>query len=79
MTTPNRRTGRVINSDKGRPPFYARYVKQVEQEADDAGHPDDAAAALKGKGETIHADRRVARNAPCPCGSGKKSKRCCGG
>ena len=22
---------------------------------------------------------KVNRNAPCPCGSGKKSKRCCGG
>ena len=24
------------------------------------------------------AERRVGRNAPCPCGSGKKYKRCCG-
>jgi uncharacterized protein YecA (UPF0149 family) len=22
---------------------------------------------------------KVGRNAPCPCGSGKKYKRCCGG
>ena len=22
--------------------------------------------------------RKVGRNAPCPCGSGKKYKRCCG-
>lgn len=25
------------------------------------------------------ASARVGRNEPCPCGSGKKSKRCCGG
>ena len=24
------------------------------------------------------ADGRVGRNDPCPCGSGRKSKRCCG-
>jgi hypothetical protein len=24
------------------------------------------------------ADRKVGRNDPCPCGSGKKYKRCCG-
>ena len=23
-------------------------------------------------------DRKVSRNEPCPCGSGKKYKRCCG-
>lgn len=23
--------------------------------------------------------RRIHRNKPCPCGSGKKGKRCCGG
>lgn len=27
---------------------------------------------------TIRGKRRVSRNAPCPCGSGKKYKRCCG-
>ncbi len=26
-----------------------------------------------------HAAPRVGRNAPCPCGSGKKFKKCCGG
>ncbi len=25
-----------------------------------------------------HADKRVGRNDPCPCGSGKKHKKCCG-
>ena len=28
--------------------------------------------------ETIHVDMKVGRNQPCPCGSGKKYKRCCG-
>ncbi|MBI2470937.1 MAG: tetratricopeptide repeat protein [Planctomycetes bacterium] len=28
--------------------------------------------------KTVHTDKEVGRNAPCPCGSGKKYKRCCG-
>ncbi|MDQ7794209.1 MAG: preprotein translocase subunit SecA [bacterium] len=27
----------------------------------------------------VRADKKVGRNAPCPCGSGKKYKKCCGG
>lgn len=30
------------------------------------------------KVEPIKADRAPSRNAPCPCGSGKKYKKCCG-
>lgn len=32
---------------------------------------------LGSKGEPLAAAPRVGRNEPCPCGSGKKSKRCC--
>ncbi len=28
--------------------------------------------------EPIHVDRKPERNDPCPCGSGKKYKQCCG-
>jgi preprotein translocase subunit SecA len=28
--------------------------------------------------ETIHSEAKPKRNAPCPCGSGKKYKQCCG-
>ncbi len=31
-----------------------------------------------GSTETIKREGHIARNAPCPCGSGKKYKRCCG-
>jgi len=27
---------------------------------------------------TIHKDKKIGRNEPCPCGSGKKYKKCCG-
>jgi preprotein translocase subunit SecA len=30
------------------------------------------------KGHTIVKDNKVGRNEPCPCGSGKKYKKCCG-
>jgi uncharacterized protein YecA (UPF0149 family) len=30
------------------------------------------------KTEPIKADKVADRNAPCPCGSGKKYKKCCG-
>jgi len=30
------------------------------------------------KVEPIKADQQVGRNDPCPCGSGKKYKKCCG-
>ena len=30
------------------------------------------------KVEPIKADKKIDRNAPCPCGSGKKYKKCCG-
>ncbi|WP_342211655.1 SEC-C metal-binding domain-containing protein [Neomesorhizobium albiziae] len=28
---------------------------------------------------SLHAATRIGRNDPCPCGSGKKFKKCCGG
>jgi preprotein translocase subunit SecA len=30
------------------------------------------------KVEPIHKDKETKRNDPCPCGSGKKYKKCCG-
>lgn len=35
--------------------------------------------ALLNPGGLLTAESKVGRNDPCPCGSGKKSKRCCGG
>jgi len=33
---------------------------------------------VKGAGRSIRADKEPGRNDPCPCGSGKKYKKCCG-
>jgi hypothetical protein len=41
--------------------------------------PSEMLAHAQGKVETFHRqDPRVGRNDPCPCGSGKKFKKCCG-
>jgi preprotein translocase subunit SecA len=32
----------------------------------------------QGKPQTVIKDKKVGRNDPCPCGSGKKHKKCCG-
>ena len=32
-----------------------------------------------GKKRAAVSSRKIGRNSPCPCGSGKKYKRCCGG
>ncbi len=48
----------------------AEYAREQEQTADAAGSP----APVK----PIRVDQKVGRNSPCPCGSGKKYKNCCG-
>ena len=30
------------------------------------------------KSKTVHVEKKPGRNEPCPCGSGKKYKKCCG-
>ena len=38
----------------------------------------ESAEAKKKKPQPIRAQPSVGRNEPCPCGSGKKYKKCCG-
>jgi uncharacterized protein len=38
----------------------------------------DSAPFSAGPGRQDHASSKVGRNDPCPCGSGKKFKKCCG-
>jgi hypothetical protein len=49
------------------------------RDAFDGKSPSDMLSLAQGKVETFrHQDLRVGRNDPCPCGSGKKFKKCCG-
>ena len=43
-----------------------------------AAHGDDVSAAEVRKPVTNKDGSKVGRNDPCPCGSGKKYKNCCG-
>ena len=43
-----------------------------------AGLPGEDEGPLPPPVEPIHAEKTVGRNDPCPCGSGKKYKKCCG-
>jgi len=43
------------------------------------GEGEDEDAAIVDPQEPYRAPRKVGRNEPCPCGSGKKYKKCCGG
>jgi len=43
-----------------------------------AGLPGEDEAPLPPPVEPIQKDKEIGRNDPCPCGSGKKYKKCCG-
>jgi preprotein translocase subunit SecA len=44
-----------------------------------AGDGDNSAGAQSNVADTfVRQERKVGRNEPCPCGSGKKYKQCCG-
>jgi hypothetical protein len=45
---------------------------------DEDGEVDESAGGLPEISEPYRAPAKIGRNEPCPCGSGKKYKRCCG-
>ena len=59
---------------------HDRYYKSKEREkAQREQLPADDDPPLPPPVETVHGEeKKVGRNDPCPCGSGKKYKRCCG-
>jgi preprotein translocase subunit SecA len=66
---------RVVNQDEVDRLEEERKRRQQQEQArmnQLAGNDDKAPQPLRREGE------KVGRNAPCPCGSGKKYKRCCG-
>ena len=50
---------------------------QRQAAAEELGPPQ-SSAPRAGKREPVKVGRKVGRNDPCPCGSGKKYKKCCG-
>ena len=57
-------------------------IKQIKQSASSmamsAPSDDGGEEMVAGKPQPVHADEKVGRNDPCPCGSGKKFKNCHG-
>jgi preprotein translocase subunit SecA len=55
-------------------------VKSAVREAPAAEHPVSGPLQppVSGKMEPVRSGPKIGRNAPCPCGSGKKYKHCCG-
>ena len=72
---------RLIQEDTMRRLYYAVLVKQPPQPPKEeeqklvASHGGQAEGAAP---KTVRAGMKVGRNDPCPCGSGKKYKECCG-
>jgi preprotein translocase subunit SecA len=61
------------------------YIQLAEpQKMKEIQRPREQQLTYSGSGEpqkkkpVKRADKKIGRNAPCPCGSGKKYKKCCG-
>ena len=54
-----------LNSPRAMKKWVKEHEKELKQEQ-------------QGKVETIVKEKEPGRNEPCPCGSGKKYKKCCG-
>jgi uncharacterized protein len=65
--SPEQREKAILHMAAGLVGAY-RYFRSRRREANLSVHA----------GEARHNDSKVGRNDPCPCGSGKKYKRCCG-
>ena len=50
---------------------------QVPEAADSSSQESDAPKVSSEQTTPFHAESSVGRNEPCPCGSGKKYKKCC--
>ena len=73
-----------IQTDIAKLMYRVSIVTQEQQQLQDrlanaqASHGDDVSAAEAKKKPTTSDGKKVGRNDPCPCGSGKKYKNCCG-
>ncbi len=56
-----------------------RFRAREQREREHREHlPGEDEESLPPPVEPIHTDAKLGRNDPCPCGSGKKYKQCCG-
>jgi preprotein translocase subunit SecA len=64
-----------LSDDKGRDRFDRKRIKEERRQKQ---LPTEDEPALPPPVEPVHVDKTPGRNDPCPCGSGKKYKKCCG-
>ena len=58
-----------------------REVKKLDLDKYDTSRSDSSSSSSdkpKGKKQPVRTEKKIGRNDPCPCGSGKKYKNCCG-
>jgi len=55
--------------------IFEREVSESRKEFE--SRMDEAVASAEGKGYKYVGRRKIGRNEPCPCNSGKKFKKCC--
>ncbi len=64
---------------QGRRATPVQRMNAIKDETDNLGLKAQAPeAAERGKHQPIRVEEKIGRNDPCPCGSGKKYKNCCG-
>ena len=68
---------RLIQEDTMRRLYFTVLAKPVERKQ--VAVPVVASHGEQPAKKQARSDKKVGRNDPCPCGSGKKYKNCCGG
>ena len=58
--------------------FKVRLVSNEPERRQQVSRSEDNRPGKVGKQKTVKKGNKVGRNDPCPCGSGKKYKKCCG-
>jgi len=69
---------KVPATDKSRMSYSHRSATGMGYQPPESGAENSESPARAGKREPVRVEAVVGRNDPCPCGSGKKYKKCCG-
>ena len=78
LTRFNKKTVTIITGDGGHWNVAPQYIQLAQEEEQDATTEPFLKLIGSTKGnENSPEHRRVGRNEPCPCGSGRKYKKCC--
>ncbi|MDR0370412.1 MAG: preprotein translocase subunit SecA [Prevotellaceae bacterium] len=75
---PVREPGQVRESREQRRHDYSKYRTQKDNVDNDGNDPTKTDTREKQRPEPVRVEKKVGRNEPCPCGSGKKYKNCHG-